>query len=166
MVRRPNRDDALQLSDGSVDCGGDSGTSCEPQPLETYAEPEPAYSPEHTGQLVTTMSGTGGSYPTVEAGSKALGEAADAKAESEPFGLTGGDVELRWTAEGEDGLMYLIVEFDNLDTGTLGLGGGELELETDFASSDSKTFYKEPGEYRMRVASVNCDWSLEVREYK
>ena len=62
--------------------------------------------------------------------------------------------------------MYLIVEFDNLDSGTLGLGGGELELETDFASSDSKTFYKEPGEYRMRVASVNCDWSLEVREYK
>ena len=90
-------------------CGGDSGTSCEPQPVETYAEPEPAYSPEPAWQLVTTTSGTGGSYPTVEAGSKALGEAADAKAESEPFGLAGGDVELRWTAEGEDGLMYLSV---------------------------------------------------------
>ena len=62
--------------------------------------------------------------------------------------------------------MYLIVEFDNLDSGTLGLGGGELELETDFASSDSRTFYKEPGEYHMHVASVSCDWSLEVWEHK
>ena len=162
-------------------CGGGSGTSYEPQPVETYVEPEPAYSPEPvetyvepepayspepTGQLVTTMSGTGGSYPTVQAGSDALGTAADTKAESESFSLSGGDVELRWTVEGEDGLMYLIAEWENLDTGGRGLGGGEFELETDFANSESRTFHKDPGEYVMHVASVNCDWSLEVWEYK
>ena len=166
MVRRPNRDDALQLSDGSVDCGGDSGTSYEPQPVETYVEPEPAYSSEPTGQLVTSMSGTGGTYPDMETAMNVLGDAADTKAESEPFLLSGGDVELRWTVEGEEGLMYLMVEFANLDTGKLGLGGGELELETDFSNSDSRAFNKDAGEYVIHVAAVNCDWSFEVWEYK
>jgi hypothetical protein len=112
------------------------------------------------------MSGTGGSYPTVEAGSEALGEASDAKAQSESFYLPGGDVELRWTVDGQEGLMYLIVEFANLDTGSLGLGGGEFELETDFSNSDSRTFEKEAGEYVMHVASVNCQWNLEVWAYQ
>ena len=147
-------------------CGGTAETSHDSEPAGTLAEPEPAYTPEPTWQFVTAVSGTGGSFPTLEAASDALGKAANTKAESDRFHLSGGPVKLKYRVRGRDGLIYMMVAMENVATGEYGQGGGSLDLETDFSNSGSVRLQKEAGRYVIYVGSANCSWELEVWEKK
>jgi hypothetical protein len=112
------------------------------------------------------VSGSGGSYPTRQAASDALGKAADTKARSERFTLSGGPIKLKYRVHGVDGRIYMMVAMENVATGEYGQGGGSLDLDTDYSNSDSVRLQKEAGRYVMYIASANCDWELEVWEKK